>query len=382
MGSKRIVGRPKVGINAHLLSGTQGYRRAGIHNYIGQLLTNLVSVDDDFELTVYCNSGEALRGSGLNVVSTLWPTEQPIIRILWEQLVWPLSAWQHEIDLLHSMAFVTPVAHPAPRIVTVYDLSFIHFPHQFPRLRRAYLSSQTRRSCRSARRIVAISEATRQDVHQHFEVPLERIDVVRPGVNQTFSPLPAGQVIDFRERQGLPQRFILHVGTLQPRKNLPLLLEAFAELDRDDIALVLVGGKGWHYERIFERVRTLGIEGQVHFPGYVPDSELPLWYNAAALLVFPSYFEGFGMPILEAMACGTPVIAARTSAIPEVTGDAALLFDPPEGSTLSEQMTAVLEQPEQAAGMRERGLLQAKHFSWQQAARAMLDVYRKALMET
>ncbi|UCG24247.1 MAG: glycosyltransferase family 4 protein [Chloroflexota bacterium] len=382
MTSDRTGERPRIGINAHLLTGSQGYRRAGIHNYITQLIRHMARVDSGYDFTIYCNTHRVLADTGLDLVSTRWPTQRPLGRIMWEQLAWPFSARRHRLDLLHSMAFVTPIAPPAPGVVTVYDLSFIHYPELFPRLRRAYLASQTRRSCRSARRVIAISGSSRQDVHQLFDVPLERIDVVSPGVDPAYHPRSANEVTAFRQKHELPDRYILHVGTLQPRKNIGLLIEAYADLERDDIALVLIGGKGWFFDDIFERVRAMNLEHRILFPGYVPDADLPLWYNAAAVLTFPSYYEGFGIPILEAMASGTPVIAAMTSAIPEVTGDAALLFDPQDGSDLSEHLAAVLDEPKLAAKMRERGMSRVKRFSWQRAADEMIAVYRKALTES
>ncbi len=381
MTSDQMPDRPRIGINAHLLTGQQGYRRAGIHHYIAQLLRHMAQSDGHFDFTVYCNSPQALTGVDLRLVSSPMPTARPLGRIMWEQLIWPMSAWHHQLDLLHSMAFVSPYASTRPSVVTVYDLSFIHHPEQFPRLRRAYLTGQTRRSCRSARRVVTISESGRGDVHRQFGVPLERIDVVSPGVDDRHHPRPAVVVEEFRRQKGLPQRFLLHVGTLQPRKNIPMLVDAFADLADDESALVLAGGKGWMYDEIFDRVRARGVEERVRFPGYVPDDELPLWYNAASALVFPSYYEGFGMPVLEAMACGTPVIAAETSALPEAAGDAALLFNPRDKEALRERMAAVLDDPSLAAKMRQEGLVQAARYSWPRAARAMLDVYRRALSE-
>ena len=379
MTSDRAGAQPRIGINAHLLTGNQGYRRAGIHNYIARLLRAIAQANHGYDFTVYCNSDQVLKGTGLRLDSTRWPTERPLGRIIWEQLAWPVSARRRKLDLLHSMAFVTPYALTAPSVVTVYDLSFIHYPELFPRLRQAYLATQTRRSCRMARRVITISGSGRQDVHRLFDVPLKRIDVVSPGVDPVYHPRTAGEVAVFRQQRKLPDRYILHVGTLQPRKNINLLIEAFADLGRGDVTLILIGGKGWFYEEIFERVQVMGLEKRVLFPGYVPDADLPLWYNAAAVLTFPSYYEGFGMPILEAMASGTPVIAAMTSAIPEVTGDAALLFDPLDKAQLSEHLAAVLDEPEQAASMRERGLRQAEGFSWQRAADEMIEVYRKTL---
>jgi glycosyltransferase involved in cell wall biosynthesis len=375
--------RQRVGINAHLLSGEAGYRRAGIHQYIIQNLRHLPREVDGPEYILYTNHVEAEghNQSALSIVHSCWPTERRLVRIAWEQLVWPIQAMRAKIDLLHSMAFVTPWWSPCPTVVTVYDLSFIQFPDRFPALQRWYLTSQTRRSCRQARRVIAISESGRQDVHQFFGVPLEQIDVVRPGVDSCYQPLPVADIAAFRRRENLPEKFVLHVGTLQPRKNLSVLLEAFAGLDRPDLQLVLVGGRGWLFDEIFQRVTRLGLQKRVRFAGYVPDQDLPLWYNAAALFVFPSLYEGFGMPVVEAMACGTPVIAANTSSIPEAAGEAAILFEPQDVTELAERMDAVLDDPALLTKMHEQGLLQAQQFSWQRAGRETAAVYRKALLQ-
>jgi glycosyltransferase involved in cell wall biosynthesis len=382
MTSDQASERPRIGINAHLLSGQQNYRRAGIHNYIAQILRHIAATDSSYDLSVYCNSPQALSDSNLKVVTTRFPAEKPLGRILWEQLAWPIAARRHKLDLLHSTAFVTPYLNTIPSIVTVYDLSFVRYPELFPRMRQKYLASQTRRSCRSARRVVTISQSGRRDVHELFGVATERIDVVNPGVDNIFHRRSLQQVADFRRQQNLPERCILHVGTLQPRKNIPLLIEAFAGLEIDDVVLILVGGKGWLYNEIFEHVRALGLERRVLFPGYVPDEDLPLWYNAAAALVFPSIYEGFGMPMVEAMACGTPVIAARTSAVPEATGDAAMLFEPHDVMALRESLTTVLDDLSLAATMREKGFVWANNYSWHRAARETLEVYGKALAES
>ncbi|GAH03460.1 unnamed protein product, partial [marine sediment metagenome] len=186
----------------------------------------------------------------------------------------------------------------------------------------------------------------------------------------------------FRNREQLPSRFVLHVGTLQPRKNIPTLLEAFARLQRPEVLLVLVGGKGWLFDEIFAKVKEFNLQGQVRFTGYVPDADLPLWYNAAAALVFSSVYEGFGLPIVQAMACGTPVIAAQTSAIPEVTGQAARLFDPQDVRALADHLVNVLDDPQVATTMQEAGLAQAGQFSWDRVGRKMVSVYQQALAKS
>jgi glycosyltransferase involved in cell wall biosynthesis len=277
------------------------------------------------------------------------------------------------------MAFVVPFVAACPAVVTVYDLSFLHFPEQFPALQRWYLTSQTKRSCRAAQRVITISESSRQDVHQFFGVPLSQIDVVYPGVNGRYRPLPPAQISAFRQKHNLPERFILHVGTLQPRKNIPTLLAALAKLDAKDMQLVLAGGKGWLYNEIFAQIEALGLVDRVIFPGYVDDEDLPLWYNAAALFAFPSVYEGFGMPVVEAMACGTPVVASNASSIPEAVGNAGLLFNPHDAADLADRMARVLNDSTMSATMRSNGLQHAMNFSWEAAGRETAVIYRRTL---
>ncbi|MCA9930524.1 MAG: glycosyltransferase family 4 protein [Anaerolineales bacterium] len=371
-----------MGINAHLLSGEAGYRRAGIHQYIAQVLRHLPREEDGPTYTVYTrHEPDFLQQAGITAVSTSLPTENRLFRIVWEQIVWPWQVRQHRVDLLHSMAFVTPLLSKRPAVVTVYDLSFLHFPENFPAVQRLYLHTQTRRSVRKARRIIAISESGRQDVHRFFEIPLRRIDVVRPGVDEMYRPLPPEEITAFRHEKGINGRFILHVGTLQPRKNIPVLLDAFAQLPNETVQLVLVGGKGWLFDEIFARVQALGLMDRVHFTGYVPDDELPLWYNAADLFVLPSQYEGFGMPIVEAMACGTPVVAADNSSLPEAAGQAGLLFSPQNVPELTERMANVLDDRALSDKMRRLGIQHAHNFSWERAGRETAVVYQKALQQ-
>ena len=380
--SKSTNGRKVIAINAHLLSGQQSYRRAGIHQYIFQILSQLPRFDKDIRFIVFANNTTELPpNESMEFVGTSLPAERPLARILWEQLLWPPVLLRRRCDLLHSLAFVTPLWQPCPAVVTIYDLSFIYFPERYPAFRRHYLTSQTRRSCRSAQRVVAISESGRQDIHRLFGIPQERIDVVPPGVTPAYHPRPAAEVEAFRQKEELPAQFLLHVGTLQPRKNLPVLLEALARLNRPELLLVLIGGKGWFFEEIFARIKALNLEQQVRFTGYITDEELPLWYNAATIFIFPSLYEGFGMPILEAIACGTPVIAADTSSIPEVVGNAARLFAPQDVDSLVEHIHTILDNPTLRNSMRESGLDQAQHFSWSHSGRQMVAVYEQALAE-
>lgn len=369
--------QPIVGINAHLLSGHAGYRRAGIHQYIAQVLRHLPP-DDGLGYRVFTRHADDLDDcSHLEIERSRWPTEQRLARIAWEQTAWPWLA--RDVDLLHSTAFVLPATWRKPSVVTIYDLSFVHYPENFPALQRRYLTRQTAVACQRATRILTISASGREDVVRFFDVDPQRVDVVVPGVDPAYRVLPEAEVAAFRTRPDVPDQFLLHVGTLQPRKNIPTLLHALALLKRPWLKLVLIGGKGWLYDEIFALVQQLGLAEQVIFPGYVPDAELPLWYNAADLFVFPSVYEGFGMPVVEAQACGTAVVASNVSSIPEAGGEAALYVNPANPSELANRIAAVLDSPAQAATMRAEGIRRARRFSWERAGRETAVVYRSAL---
>lgn len=368
-----------VGVNAHLLSLTGGYRSAGISSYIFNLLRHLPGIATEMEYTVFLNERHYRGEPGLELQVSRLPTNRPPVRILWEQALLPWAARREGIDLLHNMAFVGPLASTCPFVVTVHDLSFLFYPHSFRSLRRSYLRVFARMSVRRARRVIAVSESTKHDLVKIYGISPAKIDVVHNGVDASFQPLPADQVDAFRQQRGLPDRFVLFVGTLEPRKNIVGLIEAYARLPKERPPLVLVGGKGWFYDEIFCRVEALELTDEVHFAGFVPAEDLPLWYNAADLFVYPSMYEGFGLPPLEAMACGTAVITSTASSLPEVVGKAGQLVDPTDTDALATAMEQVLGDRDLQQQMRAAGLVQAGGFSWDKAARQTVDSYRRAL---
>ena len=260
----------QMGINAHLLSPEAGFRSAGVHGYIYNLIRHLPAVSDtaDFLYTVFVGQGQVPPNERMRVIRSSWPTRRPLIRILWEQTLLP----RQKLDLLHATAFVAPLLAPWPTVVTVYDLSFIHYPHTFPAGRRLYLRLMTRLSCRRARRVIAISQSTRRDLVQQWKLPPDKIEVACPGVGEGFRPLPADAVTAFRRQRNLPRRFILHVGTLQPRKNLVRLVQAYSRLRAIEpaVKLVLAGGKGWQYDELLAEIERLYLKDDVMLPGYVP----------------------------------------------------------------------------------------------------------------
>ncbi len=368
-----------VGINAHLLSLAEGYRSAGISLHIFNLLRALPAAATEMEYTVFLSERRYGGAPGLQLKLSRLPTNLPPVRILWEQALLPWVARREGLELLHNMAFVGPLASSCPTVVTVHDLSFLFFPHSFRPLRRSYLQLFARMSVHQARRVIAVSKSTKRDLVKIYGISPSKIDVVHNGVDASFQPLPADEVAAFRQRKGLPDRFVLFVGTLEPRKNVVSLIEAYAKLPRGRPPLVIAGGKGWFYDEIFARVEALELTGEVHFAGFVPAEELRLWYNAADLFVYPSIYEGFGMPPLEAMACGTAVITSTASSLPEVVGEAGQLVEPTDTDTLAAAMAQVLGNRDLQKQMQAEGLAQAAGFSWENAAKQTVNSYRRAL---
>jgi glycosyltransferase involved in cell wall biosynthesis len=377
----KIPSSMHIGLNAHLLSLGRNYRGAGINSYIYYLLKNLGQLDSGHRYSVFL-SEHRFADARLRLYYTPWPTHRPVVRILWEQLMQPIALHRREVDLLHAMAFVGPLVTPCPFVVTIYDLSFLHCPDAFRPWNRWYLSTFTALSVRRARRVIVISKSTKRDVVDMLGVPPDRVDVAYCGVDEIFHPLPAAEVANFRHERALPDRFILFLGTLEPRKNVQKLIRAYSRWRKVEPGipkLVVAGGKGWYYDRIFDEVESLGLTGEVIFPGYVMQEDLPWWYSAADLFVYPSRFEGFGMPVLEAMACGTPVVTTNVAALPEVAGDAALLVDPDDETQLVEVMRQALRDEALRQEMRAKGLAQAASFTWARTARQTADTYDRAL---
>lgn len=366
-----------VAINAHLLSGQDSYRSAGVHQYILHLLRCLTDVDDRMRFTALL--GADTPAPDLGAVRSRWPTSKPWVRVLWEQLVQPRALREIKADLLHGPVFVGPLRAPCPIVITVHDLSFIRFPDLFHPANRLYLKVMTRLSTHRARRLIAVSNHTAAETARLLDVPPQRIDVVHHGVDPNFRPLPAHEVAAFRQRQDVPDEFVLFVGTLEPRKNLSRLVEAFAHVGDKGIKLVLAGGRGWLYDDLLARIEELDLGEEVIFPGYVLGQELPLWYNAATALAYPSLYEGFGLPVLEAQACGTPVLTSNTSSLPEAAGDAALTVDPYHVDAIAEGLNRLLVDEPLRQGLRERGLARVREFAWLRTAEETVRVYRRAL---
>ncbi len=380
----------RIGLNAQLLYLSSSYRAAGIHRYIHQLLVHLRALSSPDDRMVAFTGRWKLPPEleptpHFRLSQSSLPTWKPAVRILWEQLLQPPAAIRERLDLLHSLSYVQPMLCPAKSVVTMLDLSFLRMPENFNRGNRAYLATMTRLTAHRCRRIITISESTRQDVISYLQVPPEKVVPIHLGVDELFRKVEDETLLArFREEHQVPEHFLLYLGTLEPRKNVERLVEAYAQVKRESgipHKLVLGGAKGWLYDRIFARVRQLGLEHEVVFTSYIPYDELPLWYNCADIFIYPSLYEGFGLPPLEAMACGTPVVTSSVSSLPEVVGSAALTVDPLDVDALSSAIRRILEDPALATQLAEAGLQRAATFSWRKMAERTLEVYHDVQRE-
>lgn len=370
-----------IGINAHLLSSSQGYRSAGIHGYIYNTLNNLAEyMPTDWRITALLNQNSPHQFPNIANQPAPFDTASAIKRIVWEQAVQPFGLGK--FDLYHAMAFVSPLIQTRPTVVTVYDLSFIRYPEVLSSARRHYLKTFTALSCRRAERVIAISHSTAKDIHELLNIPTDKIDMIHGGYDdRSLYPLDADQIEAFRLKKALPDRFWLFIGTLEPRKNLVTLLDAYAQLKPDErLQLYIGGGKGWDYQPIFERIERYNLQADVHFLGFIPADELVLWYNSAEAFIFPSVYEGFGLPVLEAMACGTPVMISDASSLPEIAGECGLIVPPLEIDAWTEALRRLYHDASWRQTAREKGLEIAKRFSWRQTAEQTIKTYQKVLI--
>jgi glycosyltransferase involved in cell wall biosynthesis len=303
------------------------------------------------------------------------------IRIGWMQLRAAAALGTLRPDVAHFTNGMIPYGSPVATVVTVHDMSLRLYPRCHP-VRRLVLNRPLMHvAIRQASSIVTVSESARRDLLRLHGVPSDRVSVVHEAASPVFRPIADRALLDdVRARYGLPQRFILYVGTIEPRKNLMRLMTAFAAARHAGIPqrLVCVGPYGWSSRDLSGHIETLGIQGAVHFTGYVPFEDLPSIYNLGDFFVFPSLYEGFGLPVVEAMASGLPVLTSNTSSLGEIAGDAAVTIDPTDTDAMIDAIRRLATDEALRRDRSERGLRRARHFSWTQTARQMLAVYHRA----
>jgi glycosyltransferase involved in cell wall biosynthesis len=349
--------------------------RTGTEAYSFHLIGELLELDSPHRFRLYFNSppasGELESPRAEHVV-------MPAPR-LWTHARLSSEMLRRPPDLLFVPSHVLPVARPRRAVATVHDLGYLHWPRAHSRSRWWYLHLSTQFNARVSRLVIADSAATRDDLVHAYRIPEDKIRIVHLGCSPRFRPISADAECDIRARYGLSEPYLLAVGTLQPRKNLARLFDAFT-LARSSLPagyrLVVVGAPGYAATEVGRRAEQLG--DSVRFLGYVPEADLPALLGAATALAFPSLYEGFGLPAVEAMACGTPVIVSNTSSLPEVVGDAGRLVDPTGVDDIARGLVEVASDPALREAMRGRGLARAKEFTWRRCASSALRVLEEA----
>jgi glycosyltransferase involved in cell wall biosynthesis len=358
-------------------------RDYGIGTYVRNLLRYLSRLDKTTEYVLFCRADDCATieefGENFRAVPEL--ARQYSIK---EQLRIPLDLRREGIDLFHAPHYVLPALIPCKAVVTIHDCIHIRFPQYLPnRLGYAYARASMWIATHRSNRVLTVSEASKRDILKYFHVPERKIDVIYNGIDERFGEIPSpDEVLRVRERYQLNDPFVLYAGNIKPHKNLERLIEAFHLLRRnghDTVKLLIIGDEISKYATLRRAVHRYKLHKHVRFFGFVPDKTLAVLYRLAGVFVFPSLYEGFGLPPLEAMASGTPVITSNVSSLPEVVGDAALLIDPYEPAAIAQAMQRVLTEPSLREDLRRRGLRRVKEFSWDRSVRRVHEIYQEVL---
>lgn len=357
------------------------YRRySGIGQYIVHLAELLPGLDRDNLYTLIHSRKD--RTPPHHPAAQLRPAWTPSHHRL-EQLVFPLELLRLKIDLLHSPDFIPPLRGSFRRVITVHDLNFLYYPQFLTAESRRYYNNQIAQAVQTADHILADSQATRLDLIKLLDVPDEKITVVWLAPNAAvYRVLDVTEIVAARARLRLPERFILFAGTLEPRKNVAGLLRAYRLLlnhDPHSPHLILAGSRGWLFDETRALIDELGLSDCVRWIDSPPDSDLAALYNAATVFVLPSHYEGFGLTVLEAMACGAPCIISDRGSLPEIAGGAAEEIDPDDAGEIADSLAGVLSDHQLQQRLRHKGYERAAEFSWQRCARETLAVYRRVL---
>ena len=353
---------------------------AGLITYVLNLIKYLKIVAPDNLYFCYVDKRDILLKD--NKSCKAWAgLENHIIGDLWEQLWLPIDLHIKKVDIYHGTAARLPAINSSKYILTVYDMVAFKHPEFASKRFSLYTRKLLKSAVRRADKIIAISEHTKKDIIEILKVPSEDVEVIYPGVDDIFKVMDKEWAYSVIKRKyNLNKRFILSVGNLEPRKNTKNLLLAYKLLLDEHLnhQLVIVGPQGWKAQEIFDFVEKIGISENVIITGYVDSNEMPILYNAADVFVFPSLYEGFGLPPLEAMACGTPVVASNNSSLPEILGDAAIMVNPLNVEDIKERIKRVLFDKTLREKMISLGLERVKDFSWEKTVRQTLEIYKDA----
>ncbi|MEO5952114.1 MAG: glycosyltransferase family 1 protein [Chloroflexia bacterium] len=367
-----------IGIDAHMV----GAHETGNETYVVQLSAALAKLGGH-TYNLYTPNPQYIPSDlsthpSINIRS--FPIVPAFVRI---PFVYPKLARRDHLSLLH-MTYMAPPILSCPLVLSVHDVSYKLFPQYFSPRVRFLLSLLVGPSVRRAACVIAISENTRRDIIRFYRADPDRVIVTPLAASPRFKPQPPEEIARIRRIYNLHTDYILAVGNKQPRKNLRRLIRAFAALALDfpDLTLAIAGQSGWQGSQIEAEVSTLGLTNRVRFTGYIPEADLPALYSGATIFCYPSLYEGFGLPPLEAMSCGTPTITSNTSSLPEVVANAALTINPTSIPDLTNALHTLLQDPAKRHEYAQRGIARAAHFSWERTARLTRDAYDSVLTPT
>lgn len=378
----------RIGFNGRYVQKTL----SGIEYYLLNLISELGRVDRDNEYFIFINRNEFENGhaagvlseSGANVRVSGWPSGSRLSRLIWDYMALGADLRRERIDLFHGPSFSVPLVKTCPCVVTVHDMAFRHTPESYTHLNRYYFKVLLPSATRKSRAIITDSINSKKDIVEMLPVDADKVHVVYPGVDPDFK-IPGNGAEGVEKKYKIGGPFILTVsGLITPRKNLDTLIRAYNRLKKSDgfdRRLVVVGKEAWSYRGVFELVEKLGLQKDVLFTGPVPKEDLIGLYSAAELFAFPSLYEGFGFPVLEAMAIGTPVVCSDVSSLPELAGDACLLINPLSEEELAAAIAKVAGDKSLSQAMSIAGKERSKKFTWRRAAERTLEVYRQAVAD-
>jgi glycosyltransferase involved in cell wall biosynthesis len=358
-------------------------RDYGIGTYVRNLLRHLSRIDSKTEYVLFCRAADCGTAEELGENFRAVP-ERARTYSLKEQLRIPMDLRREGIDLFHAPHYVLPPLTPCKSVVTIHDCIHLRFPQYLPnRLAYAYARSSLWFATHRSNRVLTVSEASKRDILRYFRVPERKIDVIYNAIDERFGEPPTPEEIErVRDRYQLNAPYVLYAGNIKPHKNLERLIEAFHTLRRGDlehVKMLIIGDEISKYATLRRAVHRYKLHKHVRFFGFVPDKTLAVLYRLARAFVFPSLYEGFGLPPLEAMASGTPVITSNLSSLPEVVGDAALLIDPYDADAIADAMRRVLLDSDLREDLRQRGLRRVAEFSWERSVRRVREIYEEVL---
>jgi glycosyltransferase involved in cell wall biosynthesis len=361
--------------------------RAGVGNYTYQLIKQLSRLDRVNQYVLfYCHHQDVrnrvmkLENPNFESKTVRFPIK--IMKMFWASVRRPkVDRWVGKVDLYHSTAFYLNPTSSGKSILTIFDVNFLAMRKFTLWSGRWHFAPKMRDYTRRSHNIITVSESSKREIIKYLNVPDEKISVIYGGYSDIFKPKADDRISgEVRKKYNIKGNYLLYVGTLEPRKNLLGLIRAYSQSRaKEDFILVLAGGRGWKYENIFKLVRKLKLENRIIFTGYVPENDLPGLYQDASLFVYPSFYEGFGLPPLEAMACGIPVVVSNTTSLPEVVGDAGVYVDPNDIEQIAFSIDTVLSDSELRRNLIQRGVERAKLFSWEKTAKETLELYKQVV---